>query len=289
MRSPVCFAAELQMTHATTAEKRARFRAMHQSGCFILPNPWDIGSARMFQHLGFQALASTSSGFAWTTGRPDYAVTRDEMLEHLSAMCAAVDLPVNADFESGFARDPEGVAVNVKLAIDAGVAGLSIEDRDLENGRLYDKAAALERLNAARRAIDQSHEDVVLVARTELLQREPDAVATAIDTLVVFAAAGADCLYAPGVKKREDIRAMVQAVAPKPVNVLVQDPSMTLVEMADLGVRRLSVGGALARVGWAATVAAAKNMHDGSFQNLADALPGKELNGIFSAFSGGDR
>jgi 2-methylisocitrate lyase-like PEP mutase family enzyme len=272
------------MTTATTADKRARFRAMHESGCFVLPNPWDIGSARMFQHLGFQALASTSSGFAWTTGRPDYAVTRDEMLAHLSAICAAVDLPVNADFESGFAPDPEGVGANVRLAIDTGVAGLSIEDRDLENGRLYDKAAALERLTAARRAVDQSGENVVLVARTEILLREADAVSTAIDSLVMFADAGADCLYAPGVRKREDIRAMVQAVAPKPVNVLVQDPEMTLSEMAQLGVRRLSVGGALARVGWAATAAAARGMNHGSFRGLADAISGKEMNGIFAGF-----
>jgi 2-methylisocitrate lyase-like PEP mutase family enzyme len=272
------------MTAPTTAEKRARFRTMHESGCFVLPNPWDIGSARMFQHLGFQALASTSSGFAWTTGRADYAVTRDEMLAHLSALCAGVDLPVNADFESGFAPDAEGVAENVRLAINAGVAGLSIEDSDLENNRLYDTATALERLKAARRAVDESGENVVLVARTELLLREPDAIPSAIDKLVAFAEAGADCLYAPGVKKRADIRAVVQAVAPKPVNVLVQDPEMTLSEMAELGVRRLSVGGGLARVGWAAILAAARAMQDGSFRSLADALPGKELNGIFSAF-----
>jgi 2-methylisocitrate lyase-like PEP mutase family enzyme len=275
---------ENKTTAPTTAEKRARFRALHASGCFILPNPWDIGSARMFQHLGFQALASTSSGFAWSTGRPDYAVTRDDMLAHLSSMCAAVDLPVNADFESGFAADPEGVAANVGLAIDTGVAGLSIEDSDLEHGGLYDKATALERMKAARRAVDQSGENVVLVARTELLLREADAISAAIDRLVAFAQAGADCLYAPGVKKREDIGALVRAVAPKPVNVLVMDPDMTLSETAELGVRRLSVGGALARVGWAATVAAARSIKDGSFRSLADALPGKELNGIFSAF-----
>jgi 2-methylisocitrate lyase-like PEP mutase family enzyme len=273
------------MTAPTIAEKRARFRAMHESGCFVLPNPWDVGSARMLQHLGFQALASTSSGFAWTTGRADYAVTRDEMLAHLSALCAAVDLPVNADFQSGFAPDPEGVAANVRLAIDTGVAGLSIEDSDVENNRLYDKAAALERLKAARQAVDQSGEKVVLVARTELLLREPDAISAAIDKLVAFAEAGADCLYAPGVKQREHIRVMVQAVAPKPVNVLVMDPEITLAEMAELGVRRLSVGGALARVGWAAMVAAATAMKGGSFRSLADALPGKELNGIFSAFN----
>jgi 2-methylisocitrate lyase-like PEP mutase family enzyme len=275
------------MTAPTTADKRERFRAMHDSGCFVLPNPWDVGSARMLQHLGFQALASTSSGFAWTTGRADYAVTRDEMLAHLSALCAAVDLPVNADFQSGFARNPEGVAANVRLAIDTGVAGLSIEDSDVENNRLYDKATALERLKAARDAVDQSGENVVLVARTELLLCEPDAISAAIDKLVAFAEAGADCLYAPGVKKREHIRAMVQAVAPKPVNVLVMDPEMTLAEMTDLGVRRLSVGGALARVGWAATVAAARAMSGGSFRSLADALPGKELNGIFSPFPDG--
>jgi 2-methylisocitrate lyase-like PEP mutase family enzyme len=269
---------------ASVAEKRARFRALHVEGCFVLPNPWDVGSARMFQHLGFSALASTSSGYAWTTGRADYAVTRDDALNHLAALSNAVDLPINADFESGFAVDPEGVATSVRLAIDSGVAGLSIEDRDIENSRLYNKAAALDRLRAARRAIDQSGENVLLVARTEGLLLDSDAISPAIDKLVAFAEAGADCLYGPGVRGTEAIRTMVRAVAPKPLNVLIMDPNVTLSELADLGVRRVSVGGSIAAVGWAATVAAAKSIKEGSFKPLRDRFSGQELNRIFGAF-----
>src|SRR5918996_670891 len=239
----------------TVAEKRAGFRALHQQGCFVLPNPWDVGSARMLQHLGFAALASTSAGYAWTTGRPDYAVTRADVLQHLTSLCEAVDLPVNADFESGFASEPEGVAASVGLAIRTGVAGLSIEDRDLDGPGLYDKALAVERIRAARAAIDQSGEDVILVARTEGLLSDPGALKPAIDKLVAFAEAGADCLYAPGVSGKEDIAAMVRAVAPKPLNVLVMGPEIGVAEFADLGVRRISVGGALARVAWAAVLA----------------------------------
>lgn len=265
-------------------QKRAAFRALHAQGCFILPNPWDAGSARMLQSLGFHALASTSAGFAWTTGQPDYRVSRAAVIGHLALMCSAVDLPVNADFESGFAATPEGVAESVRLAIEAGVAGLSIEDRDLERGGLYDAQAAIERLRAARDAIAASGADVMLVARTELLLSEPDEISRAIDSLVAFAQAGADCLYAPGVRKRADIAAMARAVAPKPLNVLAIDPSMTLAELRDLGVRRISVGGSLARVGWAATVAAAKEIRDGSFAALAKGMPSKELNGVFAGF-----
>lgn len=269
----------------TTEEKRAVFRALHAQGCFILPNPWDAGSARMLQNLGFKALASTSSGFAWTAGRPDYGVNRAAALAHLKVLCRAVDLPVNADFESGFAATPEGVAESVRLAVETGVAGLSIEDRDLERGgRLYDTPAAIERLRAARAAIEASGADVLLVARTEALLEEPDAITRAIDSLVAFAEAGADCLYAPGVRKRADIEAMTRAVAPKPLNVLAIDPTMTLAELGDLGVRRISVGGALARVGWAATVAAARKIAEGSFAPLAQGMPSKELNGLFAGF-----
>jgi 2-methylisocitrate lyase-like PEP mutase family enzyme len=268
----------------STKDKRADFRALHQSGCFILPNPWDVGSARMLQHLGFSALASTSSGYAWTTGRPDRAVTLEDVIEHLTAMSAAVDLPVNADFEAGFASDPAGVARSVSLAVAAGVAALSIEDR--EGDRLYDMAMSLERLKAARSAIDQSGQDVMLVARTEGLFLDPNGLTVAIDKLVAFADAGADCLYAPGVKDKQAIATMVRAVAPKPVNVLVMNPAWTLNEMADLGVRRLSVGGSLAAVGWAATMAAATTIKGGSFAPLAQGASG--LNGIFEAF-GGDR
>lgn len=267
----------------TLAEKRAAFRALHSRGCFVIPNPWDLGSARLLQHMGFAALASTSSGFAWTTGRPDYAVTRDDVLRHLESLCAAVDLPVNADFESGFATEPAGVAANVVLAIQAGVAGLSIEDRDIEApARLYESVLAVERIAAARAAIDRSGTGVLLVARTEGLLRDPNSVAPAIDRLVAFAQAGADCLFAPGVWDKADIAAMVRAVAPKPLNVLIMRPGMGVAELADLGVRRISIGGALARVAWGAVRAAAQQIQADSFDGLAQAMTGHALNGIFA-------
>jgi 2-methylisocitrate lyase-like PEP mutase family enzyme len=270
----------------TVADKRASFRALHQQGCFVLPNPWDVGSARMLQHLGFVALASTSSGFAWSTGRPDYAVSLADVLAHLKSLCAAVDLPVNADFESGFAADPAGVAANVGLAIQTGVAGLSIEDRALEEPfGLYDTAFAVERIRAARSAIDQSGADVNLVARTEGLLSDPSAVNPAIDRLVAFAEAGADCLYAPGVRDKADIAAMVRAVAPKPLNVLAVGPGLSVAELAELGVRRISVGGALARVAWAAMRTAAEQIKVGSFDGLTCGIPGKQLNDIFGRFT----
>ena len=268
----------------STAEKRAAFRALHQQGCFVIPNPWDVGSARMLQHKGFVALASTSSGYAWSTGRPDYAVTRDDVLEHLTALCAAVDLPINADFESGFAADPEGLAGSAELVIATGVAGFSIEDRVFEGSGLYDTAMAVERIRAARAAIDRSGQDVMLVARTEGLLIDPEQVSAAIDKLVAFAAAGADCLYAPGVRKPADIATMVRAVAPLPVNVLVMQPEVRLAEYADLGVRRISIGGALARVGWSATLAAAEQMKTGSFAGLASGARGDQLNDMFGSF-----
>lgn len=266
----------------TIAERRAAFKALHAQGCFVLPNPWDVGSARMLQHLGFPALASTSSGYAWSTGRPDYAVTRRDVLQHLTTLCAAVDLPINADFESGFAATPEGVAANVGLAVQTGVAGLSIEDMKVgtETG-LYEKPLAVERVRAARAAIDATGSDVLLVARTEGLLTDPKAVGAAIDKLVAFAEAGADCLYAPGVREKADIAAMVRAVAPKPVNVLIMEHGMTAAELADLGVRRISVGGALARVAWGALLPAMQQMKAGSFEGLAAAMPGGELNRIF--------
>lgn len=267
-----------------TASKRAAFRALHRSGCFVLPNPWDVGSARMLQRLGFEALASTSSGYAWSTGRADNSVTRDDVLEHLTTLCASVDLPINADFESGFATSPEGVAENVGLAIATGVAGLSIEDRDGSPDGLYEKALSVERIAAARAAIDASGEDVILVARTEGLLIDPSALSPAIDKLVAFAEAGADCLYAPGVRRMADVAAMVNAVAPKPLNVLVMDPAVRLADLAALGVRRVSVGGALARVGWGAVIAAAEAMTGGSFEALAGAAPGKRLNDLFDGF-----
>jgi 2-methylisocitrate lyase-like PEP mutase family enzyme len=275
----------------TPQQKRTAFRALHRQGCFVLPNPWDAGSARLFEHLGFAALASTSSGFAWTTGRPDYAVGRADVLAHLTALCEATDLPVNADFEAGFAADADGVGDSVALAIDAGVAGLSIEDRRMDAlGSLHDLPEALDRLAAARAAIDRSGEDVVLVARSEtvLVGGRPS---DAIDRLVAFADAGADCLYAPGIgmpglSTMDDVAALVRAVAPRPVNVLVATPGVSMAALADLGVRRISVGGALALVGWGAVAEAAKRLKDGDFDALAGALPGAELNRIFGAADG---
>jgi 2-methylisocitrate lyase-like PEP mutase family enzyme len=264
------------------ATKRANFRALHKQGCFVLPNPWDAGSARLLQHLGFSALASTSSGAAWASGRPDYGVTREDALSHLTELCAATDLPVNADFECGFSDAEEGVANNVALAIRTGVAGLSIEDRRLDGAGLYDFERAVDRIRAARYALDGS--GVLLVARTEGLLSDASQVSAAIDRLVAFADVGADCLYAPGVQKREDIAAMVAAVAPKPLNVLMFGPGLSLTELADLGVRRVSIGGALARVAWGAMLRVAEEIKRGSFDGLADAASGKILNGIFGEF-----
>jgi len=269
----------------TVEQKRAAFRALHETGCFVLPNPWDRGSARLLQHMGFSALASTSSGYAWTTGRPDYAVSRDDVLHHLSELCAAVDLPVNADFESGFADAPEEVALHVGLAIETGVAGLSIEDRTMTGQRLHDLDFAVARIRAARAAIDRSGQDVILVARTEGLLADAGALNAAIDKLVAFAAAGADCLYAPGVQRKEDIAAMVRAVAPKPLNVLMFGPGLTVAELADLGVRRISIGGALARMAWGAMLQAAEQIKAGSFAGLANGASGKQLNEIFDGFA----
>jgi 2-methylisocitrate lyase-like PEP mutase family enzyme len=269
----------------TTAQKRTAFRELHKQGCFVLPNPWDAGSARILQHLGFAAVASTSSGYAWTTGKPDYAAGRDGVLDHLRMLCEAVDLPVNADFESGFAPEPAGVAENVNLAIKTGVAGLSIEDRRIgDPDTLYDEIQSVERIRAARAAIDESGEDVILVARTEGLLLDPESTSQAIDKLVAFAQAGADCLYAPGVSGQAHIAAMVRAVAPKPVNVLAMGTAMTVSDLAGLGVRRISVGGALSRVAWGAMIAAAEKIKSGSFDSLAGGASGNQLNEIFGRF-----
>ena len=231
------------------AKRRAIFRGLHKDGCFVLPNPWDLGSVRRLEVLGFKALATTSAGFAWSMGRDDNTMTRDDVLGHLRMMCDATDLPVNADFEAGFADDAEGVAANVLLAIETGVAGLSIEDR--VGFELYDLKRAQERIRAARQAIDQSGQDVVLVGRCEgLLINRTDRTST-IDRMVAYAEAGADCLYAPGMKEPSDISALVAAVAPKPVNVMLIGPEMKVAAMADLGVRRVSTGGSLAAAAWA--------------------------------------
>ena len=262
--------------------RRATFKAMHAEGCFVLPNPWDIGSARMLQHMGFAALASTGAGFAWAAGRPDYSTSQADVLEHLRELCASIELPVNADFESGYARDPVGVAANVALAVETGVAGLSIEDRDAESGELYDTPLSVARIRAARAAIASSGAEVVLVGRTEGLLSDPSAINQAADKLAALADAGADCLYAPGVRKPDDIALLVRAIAPKPLNVLMMGPGLGLTEMADLGVRRVSLGGSLARVAWAAMISAAEQMKSGSFDSLEGAAPGRELNRIFA-------
>jgi 2-methylisocitrate lyase-like PEP mutase family enzyme len=270
-------------------EKRAAFRKLHASGCFILPNPWDVGSARLFQHLGFSALATTSTGFAWSIGKPDYAVTLDDVLQHLKALSEAVDLPINADFESGFANDPGDLAANVTRAVQAGVSGVSVEDRTMgQLDKLFETPLAVERIRAARAAIDKTGQDVLLIARTEGLF-VGGTPAAAIDRMVALAEAGADCLYAPGLgmpglSTKEDVAALVKAVAPKPVNVLVVGPGTTFSEYADIGVRRISIGGKLAQIAWGATMAAATLLKDGSFDALATGMSNRELDKMFSNF-----
>lgn len=267
----------------TTTEKRAAFRAQHASGCFMLPNPWDAGSARYLASLGFQAIATTSSGFAWSTGRADNHVTREIILAHLRDMVAATDLPVNADFENGFGADPASVAASVKLAVETGVAGLSIEDSTgTAASPLFPVDVAVERLKAARQAIDESGGDTLLVGRAEnFFVGVPD-MGDTLARLKAYAAAGADCLYAPGIQTREQIEAVVAAVAPKPVNVLIGSQStLTLEELAALGVRRVSVGGALARAAWGGFMRAAQSLANGRFDGFADAASGAQLNKQF--------
>lgn len=270
-----------------TQQKRRDFRRLHESGCFVLPNPWDVGTARMFQHLGFKALASTSTGFAWSMGRPDYSLSRDDVLRHLSQLSESIDVPLNADFESGFASDIDELAVSVRLAVHAGVAGLSIEDRDLLGpaNALYETSRAAERVRAARKAIDDTGEDVILVARTETLLVDPSTLHQAIDKLIAFADAGADCLYAPGILNLKQISSIVDAVSPKPVNVVMMRPGLILQDLEDVGVRRVSIGGALARVAWASILATLNGIKAGTFSSLAGGIPGKDLNEIFATFS----
>jgi 2-methylisocitrate lyase-like PEP mutase family enzyme len=267
----------------TTAEKRATFRKMHESGCFAIPNPYDVGSALALQHLGFKALASTSAGFAWTIGKADNRVTLDEVCTHLTALCAAVDLPVNADFEGGFAHEAEKVGANVARAVKTGVAGLSIEDSTGEAAKpLYERGHAIERIKAARKAIDADNSGVLLTGRCEAFlvgQADLDLV---IDRLKAYSDAGADCLYAPGIKTREQIAAVVKAVHPKPVNLLIGASGLSIVEAGDLGVRRISVGGSLARTAWAGFMKAAREITDkGTFTELASGYSGAELNKMF--------
>jgi methylisocitrate lyase len=260
-----------------------RFRQLHQTGCFVMPNPWDPGSARLLVQFGFPALATTSSGFAWSVGRRDNHVPLEQALAHLRAMTSAVDVPINADFEGGFAVDPHGLASNVTAAVATGIAGISIEDStgDASNP-LFEFDLSVERVNAARRAIDKGGTGVLLTARSEgFLVGRPDLGET-IRRLAAYAAAGSDCLYAPGLRNMGDIRAVVEAVAPKPVNVLAGSDFTTVAELAAAGVRRISVGGALARTAWTAFLAAAKEIaENGTFSALGRAIPFAEINGHF--------
>jgi 2-methylisocitrate lyase-like PEP mutase family enzyme len=268
------------------ADKIAEFRRLHESGCFVIPNPWDIGSARWLKGLGFKALATTSSGAAWSLGFADNALHVDQALAHIRMIVEATELPVNADFEGGFAHDAEGVARNVTRCLETGVAALSIEDSTGDKARpLYDLAEAVERMRAARRAVDVNGEGALLVGRAEcFLTGHADPLKEAISRLKAYANAGADVLYAPGVRTREDIAAMVKAVAPKPVNVLIGWPSeLTVSELAALGVRRISVGGALARAAWSGFAHAAQTIaKEGSFSGFATNAPAVDLNGFFS-------
>jgi 2-methylisocitrate lyase-like PEP mutase family enzyme len=264
----------------------SRYRAFHQlhaSGCFVIPNPWDVGSARLLTHLGFKALATTSSGFAWSLGRPDNHISLDEALSHVRSLADSVDVPVSADFEGGFATEPAAVATNVLRATTTGIAGLSIEDSTGDpTSPLFAFDLAVERIRAARHAIDESGTGVLLTARSEgFIRGRPD-LAETIRRLTAYAEAGADCLYAPGLSSRQDIRAVVTALSPKPVNVLVGSDVATVAELAAIGVRRISVGGALARVAWTGFLQAAREIADaGTFSRLGSAVSGAEMNALF--------
>jgi len=267
------------------ADRIRVFRRLHESGCFLIPNPWDLGSARLLVQLGFPALATTSSGFAWSLGRPDNRVSLEQALAHFRSIAEGVGVPVNGDFEGGFATEPDRVATNVTAATATGVAGLSIEDSTGDPAHpLYDFPLAVERIQAARRAIDESGSGVILTGRSEgFIVGRPDLSET-IRRLTAYAAAGADCLYAPGLRAREDIVAVAQAVAPKPVNVLVGSDFTTAAELAEAGVRRISVGGALARTAWTGFLQAAREIAEhGTFIGLARAIPFAEIDRAFAA------
>lgn len=268
------------------ASRRAAFRKLHESGCFVIPNPWDAGTARYLRHLGFQALATTSGGFAFSKGLPDgEQVTRDMVLQHIAEIVAATELPVNADFESGYARDPDGVAENVRRCVETGVAGLSIEDATGDPAKpLFELTVAVERIQAARAAIDSTGADVLLVGRAEcFLVDHPDPLRESIRRLEAYAAAGADVLYAPGVAKMQDIQAIVKACSPKPVNVLASsNVGLTVRDFADMGVRRVSIGSSLARAAWTGFIRAAKLIaEEGSLAGFDGAVPYSELNNLF--------
>jgi 2-methylisocitrate lyase-like PEP mutase family enzyme len=265
--------------------RRAAFRELHESGCFVVPNPWDAGSARYLQHLGFKALATTSAGFAFSIGLADAAVSRDAMLRNIADIAAAVDLPVNADFESGYARDPEGVAASVRLCIDTGVSGLSIEDATGDPARpLFDLPLAVDRIRAARAAIDASGSGVLLTARAECyLVNHPDPLRESLRRLHGYAAAGADVLYAPGLADRADIKTFVAELNPKPVNLLMsKNTGLTVADVADLGVRRISVGSSLSRAAWTAFMHTAEAIaKEGSFSGFDGLVPYADLNNLF--------
>jgi 2-methylisocitrate lyase-like PEP mutase family enzyme len=274
---------------ADPTRRRAAFRTLHESGCFLIPNPWDVGSARYLQGLGFKALATTSSGFAFSIGRPDSAaaVPLDLTLAHFAEIAAASDLPVNADFQAGYADTPEGVGANVRRCVETGVAGLSIEDSTGDPRRpLYGFDDAVARIEAARAAIDASGSGVLLTARAEChLVGTPGPLEESIRRLRAYAEAGADVLYAPGPRERADIKAIIDAVAPKPVNVLMGwHTGLTLSDLAELGARRVSVGSALARAAWTGFIHAARMMADeGRFDGLQGTMPFADLNGFFEA------
>jgi 2-methylisocitrate lyase-like PEP mutase family enzyme len=266
-----------------TGDRRSVFRQLHASGCFVIPNPWDLGSARLLARLGFKALATTSSGFAWSQGRPDNGVTLAQALAHVGSIAQGVDVPVNADFEGGFAIEPDRVGVNVAAATATGIAGISIEDSTGDPANpLFEFTLAVERIRAARRAIDDSGTGVLLTGRSEgFIVGRPD-LAETIRRLTAYAEAGAECLYAPGIRTRTEIEAVVKAVSPKPVNVLVGSGFATVSELADWGVRRISVGGALARAAWTGALEAATEIAErGTFTSLGRTVPFAEVNGWF--------
>jgi 2-methylisocitrate lyase-like PEP mutase family enzyme len=272
------------MNTSTYAARRAAFRKLHESGCFLIPNPWDVGSAHALAALGFKALATTSSGFAWSRAHADNAMDVEAVLAHCREIVEASELPVNADFEDGHARDIDGLTKNVRRCIDTGVAGLSIEDSTGDASQpLYDFDEAVARIRAARAAIDAAGEDVMLIGRAEcFLTGHADPLNESIKRLGAYAEAGADCLYAPGAGQPEQVRAIVEAVAPKPVNVLVGRPSpYTLTDLEKLGVRRVSVGGALAGAAWGGFLRAARGLAEGRFDGFSDNATHAELNALF--------
>lgn len=263
--------------------KITEFRRLHESGCFVMPNPWDRGSAIYLQKLGFKALATTSAGFAWSVGRADNAVTLAQVLGHLKKIATTASVPVNADFEGGFAREPNGVAVNVERAVSTGIAGLSIEDSTGDKAEpLFDFQLSVERIRAARSAINKTRSGVFLTGRSEgFIVGRPDLKET-IKRLEAYAGAGADCLYAPGIRKPEEIAAVVKAVAPKPVNLLVHGNWITVAQAAELGVRRISIGGALAKAAWNRVTTTAQEIAEkGTFESMVWTGAPVDLNGLF--------